>query len=56
MTANAMQGDRERCLDAGMDDYVAKPTRMEDMDAALDRRQAATPACDPTSASLATVS
>jgi signal transduction histidine kinase/CheY-like chemotaxis protein len=56
MTANAMQGDRERCLDAGMDDYVAKPTRMEDMHAALDRRQAATPACEPTSASLATVS
>jgi CheY-like chemotaxis protein len=35
MTANAMPGDRERCLDAGMNDYVPKPIEMEVLDKAL---------------------
>jgi signal transduction histidine kinase/DNA-binding response OmpR family regulator len=37
MTANAMQGDREQCIEAGMNDYIAKPIQSEQLAAALAR-------------------
>ena len=37
MTANAMSGDRERCLEAGMDDYVTKPIKLEVFKTTLER-------------------
>ena len=48
MTANAMAGDRERCLEAGMNDHVAKPIEMEELFATLNRWiTAAEPAAQP---------
>lgn len=37
MTADAMQGDREKCLESGMDDYISKPIRLEELHRAISK-------------------
>lgn len=39
ITANALDGDREKCLEAGMDSYIAKPVKIEDLRAVLESCQ-----------------
>jgi two-component system sensor histidine kinase/response regulator len=44
MTASVMPGDREACINAGMNDYISKPVSMADLQAALERAFSAVPA------------
>jgi CheY-like chemotaxis protein len=52
MTANAMTGDREACLECGMNDYLAKPVRPDALDATL-RRHLALRSAEPALAAAA---
>jgi CheY-like chemotaxis protein len=46
MTAHAMKGDRERCIEAGMDGYVAKPIHTDELAAAIDQAFGGHPPAD----------
>jgi CheY-like chemotaxis protein len=52
MTAHAMKGDRERCLDCGMDGYLAKPIRASELDAVLEQFESASAQAVPDSSEL----
>ncbi|HLX72625.1 MAG TPA: response regulator [Verrucomicrobiae bacterium] len=54
MTAGAMPGDRDKCIAAGMDDYLAKPVRPEDIRALIERWASAAKTQQPKSADTET--
>ena len=47
LTANAMQGDKEECLKAGMDDYLSKPVKQEELMAVLEKWASGLSAVNP---------
>ena len=53
MTALAMKGDKERCLAAGMDGYLSKPIRAQELDAVLDAYSPASPPISSAGSSIA---
>jgi CheY-like chemotaxis protein/HPt (histidine-containing phosphotransfer) domain-containing protein len=58
LTANALRGDRDRCLAAGMDDYLAKPTDLDTLKKTLERHAPSTSAgcpAEPTSEGAGTL-
>ena len=54
MTASAMPGDRDKCISAGMDDYLAKPVRPEDIRSVVERWAASSKANAPTASQTET--
>jgi CheY-like chemotaxis protein len=53
MTAHAMTGDREKCIAAGMDDYISKPLHPEDLTSAVERASQRYPRPSPSPAAAA---